>query len=380
MEEKIRMKSLYIPAEIMEHMQEGKITMQEALTLSIIDFLDSRGECYASNEFIGNSLGLKKRRTTEIITNLENKGYISRTVIYKNGTNEVDKRILKPKIKTTKIELPSAEKCMGVVQDYAPPSAEKCDIEKSREKSKNNNIYSISDLAFTKIFDLWNSKNIIKHKKVTDSMVRAYKKALKTYTDNEIVEAIENYNKCLNDDNFYYSHKFTLENFLKQSNGMSKFTSEGEIFANYTPSNDIELNNNGYEIVEVEFIYKGIKTKANRHNKILNSIDKLPQCKYIELNGYTYEIDNYSEIVRQMRSNEYKNKCTDKEVTREVKELKVIFKKDNKKAPTGAGTQNKNNNVNSSICKQVNKYTQEVFVGGWGVNTDTNYKTGRKMV
>ena len=130
----------------------------------------------------------------------------------------------------------------------------------------------------------------------------------------------------------------------------------------------------------MEFIYKGVKTKANRHNKILNSIDKLPQCKYIELNGYTYEIDNYSEIVRQMRSNEYKNKCTDKEVTREVKELKVIFKKDNKKAPTGAGTQNKNNNVNSSICKQVNKYTQEVFVGGWGVNTDTNYKTGRKMV
>ena len=74
--------------------------------------------------------------------------------MYKTGTNEVDKRILKPKIKTTKVELPSAEKCMGVVQDYAPPSAEKCDIEKSREKSKNNNIYSISDLAFTKIFDL----------------------------------------------------------------------------------------------------------------------------------------------------------------------------------------------------------------------------------
>ena len=38
----------------------------------------------------------------------------------------------------------------------------------------------------------------------------------------------------------------------------------------------------------------------------------------------------------------------------------------NKKAPTAIGTQ-ENNNVNPSICKQVNKYTQKVEVGGWGV-------------
>lgn len=38
----------------------------------------------------------------------------------------------------------------------------------------------------------------------------------------------------------------------------------------------------------------------------------------------------------------------------------------NKKAPTEIGTQ-ENNKVNSSICKQVNKYTQKVEVGGWGV-------------
>ena len=39
----------------------------------------------------------------------------------------------------------------------------------------------------------------------------------------------------------------------------------------------------------------------------------------------------------------------------------------NKKVPTAIGTQNKNNNVNPSICKQVNKYTQETKVRGWGV-------------
>lgn len=39
----------------------------------------------------------------------------------------------------------------------------------------------------------------------------------------------------------------------------------------------------------------------------------------------------------------------------------------NKKTPTAIGAENKNIKVNPSICKQVNKYTQEVEVGGWGV-------------
>ncbi|WP_289147310.1 hypothetical protein, partial [uncultured Megamonas sp.] len=43
-----------------------------------------------------------------------------------------------------------------------------------------------------------------------------------------------------------------------------------------------------------------------------------------------------------------------------------VFELKNKKAPTAIGTQ-ENNKVNNSICKQVNKYTQKVEVGGWGV-------------
>ena len=39
----------------------------------------------------------------------------------------------------------------------------------------------------------------------------------------------------------------------------------------------------------------------------------------------------------------------------------------NKKAPIAVGAENKNIKVNPSICKQVNKYTQEVESGGWGV-------------
>ena len=177
--------------------------------------------------------------------------------------------------------------------------------ENEKEKVKSN-IYSFSDSTFTKIFNLWNSKNIIVHKKPTENMVKAYKKALKTYTDNEIIEAIENYNKCLNDDNFYYSHKFTLENFLKQSNGMSNFTSEGQEYINY-------LNQSG-------------KASSGTYKQVNKYIQK------VEVGGWGVDTGE--------------NQA-------------------NKKAPTGAGTQNKNNNnnVNSSICTSRRRYTQACDIG-----------------
>ena len=44
-----------------------------------------------------------------------------------------------------------------------------------------------------------------------------------------------------------------------------------------------------------------------------------------------------------------------------------VFELKNKKEPIAVGSENKYIKVNPSICKQVNKYTQEVEIGGWGV-------------
>ena len=209
--------------------------------------------------------------------------------------------------------------------------------ENEKEKVKSN-ICSISDSAFTKIFNLWNSKNIIKHKKATDNMVRAYKKALKTYTDNEIVEAIENYNKCLKDDNFYYTHRFTLEKFLKQANGISNFVNDGEVYINYlnqANTKPVQDTNGIDEKYKDTFTYKGYEVKAKfyprKHLSYYNCDNE-----YIESDNGIYEIP-YSEIKR----------------------VNIL----NKKAPTGAGTQNKNNNVNSSICTSRRRYTQACDIG-----------------
>ena len=230
-QDKIGMESLYIPKEIMKLLQNKELSLQEAFTLSIIDFLDSRGECFASNEFFGKSLGVSTERARKIISSLYDKKYINRKVIYKNGTTEVDKRILKVNIKTTKAELnntPMVKNDQGVWSFLTRGTVENDHIEKSVVESSN-----IIYISFTKIFNLWNSKGIINHKRISDNMVKAYNKALNTYTENEIVEAIENYSRCFNDNKFYYDYKFTLESFLKSNKGISNFTNEGQIYIDY---------------------------------------------------------------------------------------------------------------------------------------------------
>ena len=171
--------------------------------------------------------------------------------------------------------------------------------EKENKKEKKNNIYSISSLAFTKIFDLWNSKNIVNHKNINDNMVKAYENISSLYTDNEIVEAIENYNKCLKDDSFYYTHRFTLEKFLKQANGISNFVNDGEVYINYlnqANTKPVQDTNGIDEKYKDTFTYKGYEVKAKfyprKHLSYYNCDNE-----YIEVDNGLYEIP-YSEVKR----------------------------------------------------------------------------------
>ena len=51
--------------------------------------------CFASNQYFADFLDLSKDRTSKLISGLKNKGYITVELVYKEGTYEVDKRIIK---------------------------------------------------------------------------------------------------------------------------------------------------------------------------------------------------------------------------------------------------------------------------------------------
>ncbi len=91
-------------------------------------------------------------------------------------------------------------------------------------KNDKENIYS-------PIFDFWNSKNIIVHRNLTDKMKRKLQAVLKDKTQEEILCAIDNYATVLKSNDYYWTHEWTLEDFL--SRGLDKFIEEAHPLTNF---------------------------------------------------------------------------------------------------------------------------------------------------
>lgn len=93
----------------------------------------------------------------------------------------------------------------------------------------------------TEILNLWNELSEVKHTENNQEV----KKALKTITKKEaenLKTAIERYCKANNDKNYFYNHKWTLPNFIKQKNGYKNWLDDGQQWINYQESIKTEQN------------------------------------------------------------------------------------------------------------------------------------------
>lgn len=106
------------------------------------------------------------------------------------------------------------------------------------------------------IYNYWNSLGKPTHIKLTDSIVKAIKKALKTYSVEEIKKAISNYKTVLNDKDYYFDYTWGIDTFLKQSNGLPHFVDSGEKWLNYCKKKGIANKPK----VEVKQIKEGLYT------------------------------------------------------------------------------------------------------------------------
>lgn len=85
-------KGIWIPIEIWE---DDILSLQEKCLLAEIDSLDGEDGCYASNDRLAKYLNLSKDRISKLISSLQKKGLITVKLIYKAGTKEVQKRVVK---------------------------------------------------------------------------------------------------------------------------------------------------------------------------------------------------------------------------------------------------------------------------------------------
>lgn len=91
---------------------------------------------------------------------------------------------------------------------------------------------SLSNSIFN-LFGYWNTKNIIKHKNITEDIKKSIEKALKTYTEEEIKTCIDRYATILNDNGYFWKYKWNLKDFLSRKDGVSSFTDEGNKWNSY---------------------------------------------------------------------------------------------------------------------------------------------------
>jgi len=86
-------KGVWISREI--YLNEG-LTPTEKLLLAEIDSFSKNGECFASNDHFAKFLGISKNHVSKLISKLTKMNLINVQLIYKNGSKEIEKRIITP--------------------------------------------------------------------------------------------------------------------------------------------------------------------------------------------------------------------------------------------------------------------------------------------
>ncbi len=108
--------------------------------------------------------------------------------------------------------------------------------------------------SYISTFEKWNFQKIITHKKLTPQIQTSVKRALQDYSEMEIFRGIENYAEVVFSADHYFSHKWTLKDFLKR--GLDKFVDAAD------PLNNFKGN--------------GFKDKRNARQDAGNTSDGLP--------------------------------------------------------------------------------------------------------
>lgn len=111
-----------------------------------------------------------------------------------------------------------------------------------------NNIY----IVHKRIFEHWNSKRIIKHKSF-EKFKSVINSRLKDYSEEEITQAIDNYHTVLTGDEYFWSYKWGLDDFLKPDN-LDRFLTENKPLENFRKEVKNEsAKRTGPRITELEF-------------------------------------------------------------------------------------------------------------------------------
>lgn len=122
----------------------------------------------------------------------------------------------------------------------------------NKNNNKNDSIKeNIKENDFQTIFDYWNTKKIIVHRKPSVDMKNGYKKIIKKYnlTTDEMKIAIDRYAEMYHSNYEYCNYEWGLYQFLSNKKGITEFLDDGSKWRNYLNWKNKQFNNDE-EIIE----------------------------------------------------------------------------------------------------------------------------------
>lgn len=114
----------------------------------------------------------------------------------------------------------------------------------------DNNIKDNKENIIKEIFDYWNEKKIKVHRDIKSFEIKI-KSALKEHSVEEIKLAIDHYKEILDDSNYFYKYKWTLNEFLGREKGYEEFLDNGNKWENYKLFKEKQKSYNPYKKEEI---------------------------------------------------------------------------------------------------------------------------------
>ena len=125
------------------------------------------------------------------------------------------------------------ETMLGTLHETLQESSKIPTPERELDKELDKELKKKTNVDHERIFNSWNDAGVNKHGKLSEPMKTQISKSLKEYGVEEICEYIKRYADMTLNKKYYQDYKWTLIKFLKQGNGISDFTDEGEKWVNY---------------------------------------------------------------------------------------------------------------------------------------------------
>jgi len=128
-------KGIWIPKDIW---QNEKLSVMEKILYVEIESLDNGEGCFARNEHFGKFLGLSKNRCSALISSLIDKGFVTMELKYRDGSKEVERRLLFARRGIPKNGQPPTDHGRPPSENGLPPS-------ENREDSNTKSIIQLNN-------------------------------------------------------------------------------------------------------------------------------------------------------------------------------------------------------------------------------------------